>query len=212
MGTYWVAPGITIQQYKEEMRYEVFYNRSKQWIMANAVEVSKTETGGIPALIIATSIFEPIGSILLNNVGDKGAKFSACFEYMFPKSTAISNLMYNSLRGGLFHEGFITVGLVLKDLTEPVEYKGDTIYVDPKRYVQAVDEGLDRFYASLSKDENGLKPKFDAYWNKQAQTNERLVLGGRTPTIDLPPLATGTGGYYSGAMPVTLTDKKYTSS
>jgi hypothetical protein len=202
----YIAPGITIAEYNDSMRLRVFHSRTKVWILNHALEVARKEDGGISSLIIATSVFEPMGAILLDGKGNREARFIKGFEHVFPKDSKISGRMYRCLRGGLYHEGFITGELVICALDEPLVTADDSIYIEPNRFVPAIAVAFDAFCAAIEKDENGMSAKFDAYWTKQADVNEK-VLGERKPKLDLPfVLSTGGGfGLYSGAAPSSTT-------
>jgi hypothetical protein len=214
MGTNWVAPDITVEQYDDSRRLEVFHSRTKQWILAHAIKVSNDKDGGIPSLIIATSVFEPIGAIRLSDKGNRERRFMAGFGYVFPKWSGISKLMYNNLRGGLFHEGFIARGLLITDLEEPIVQQNETIQVDPKRFVQAVSERFDEFCNAIKNNEDDLQSKFCAYWKPQAE-GYNYSQGERKPVIDFT-TAVSTGAvdtyYRSAAMPPNTTINLRTKS
>jgi hypothetical protein len=180
MGTNWVAPDITVEQYDDSRRLEVFHSRTKQWILAHAIKVSNDKDGGIPSLIIATSVFEPIGAIRLSDKGNRERRFMAGFGYVFPKWSGISKLMYNNLRGGLFHEGFIARGLLITDLEEPIVQQNETIQVDPKRFVQAVSERFDEFCMRSKTTRTIFNPSFVPIGNPRLKaTIIRKVNGNR---------------------------------
>jgi hypothetical protein len=207
----YVAPHMTIEEYDDSKRLQVFHSRTRVWILNHAIEAANREDGGISSLIIATSVFEPMGAILLDGRGNKEARFIKGFEYVFPKMSGISDRMYRCLRGGLYHEGFITGELVICALDEPVVTANDTIYIEPKRFAPAVATGFDEFCTAIEKDENGIRKKFDSYWTKQAEVNEK-VLGERKPKLDLPFVLSTSGGYgyYSGAVPASTTYDLFT--
>lgn len=194
---------MTIEQYDDSKRLAVFQSRTRGWILDHAIDLANREDGGIPSLIVATSVFEPMGAILLDSNGNKETRFTKGFEYVFPKLLRISSRMYRCLRGGLYHEGFITGELVICTLDEPIVTVNDSIYIEPKRFAPAVATAFDAFCGSIERDEN-IRKKFDGYWTKQTDVNER-TLGLRRPNLDLPyTLGTAGGyGYYSGAVPAS---------
>jgi hypothetical protein len=216
MGAFWVAPNMTVEQYDESKRLQVFYTRTKNWILAHAIAVSQKPDGGIPSLIIATSVFEPIGAILLGDTGNREKRFCAGFEYVFPNWSAISQLMYRNLRGGLFHEGFITKGLLIADLGESIVLQEDAVYVDPKYFVVAVSKRFEDFGDEIKNDKDGLESKFNAYWDRQVEIKQ-TSLGDRKSSIELP-IATATGavdsyhgssGFSGAAPPGTTIDPRF---
>jgi hypothetical protein len=106
----WVAPGIEIGQYDESRQLEVYQKRTSDWIMAHAIDLSKRQDGGLPSLIVACSVIEPMGGILTGSTATL-TRFKAGFDYIFPK-LGMAKEVYERLRGGLYHEGFIKTGLL----------------------------------------------------------------------------------------------------
>jgi hypothetical protein len=93
--------------------------------------LSKRQDGGLPSLIVACSVIEPIGGILTGS-GATLTRFTEGFDYIFPK-LGIAKDVYERLHGGLYHEGFIKEGLLITDLKEAIEVQNRHVCVD--RYV-----------------------------------------------------------------------------
>lgn len=105
----WVAPGKTLDQVSDKDRLKIYQSRTTEWILAHAIALSKAKDGGLPALIVACSVIEPMGGIITGS-GNVETKFTAGFDYIFP-GFGFAKEVYNRLRGGLYHEGFIKEGL-----------------------------------------------------------------------------------------------------
>jgi hypothetical protein len=180
-----VAPGLADDQYDESKSLDVFQSRTTDWILAFSITVSRQNDGGISALIIATSVIEPMGGILTGSSSVEN-RFRDGFNYLFPEVGGASKDVYNRLRGGLFHEGFIKTGLVITDLSRPIEVKNGFVYIDPRRFAVAVYEGFRRFCGDIRADPT-LKRNFDTYWNRQVEVNMKpfanvLIQHPGTPT------------------------------
>ncbi len=169
----WVAPGIELDQYDESRRLEAYQKRTSDWILAHAIDLSKRQDGGLPSLIVACSVIEPMGGILTGSTVTL-TRFTAGFDYIFPK-LGIAKEVYERLRGGLYHEGFIKAGLLVTDLKAAIEVRNGHVCIDPVRFATAVNDGFQRFCGDIQNDVDGLQKRFDAYWEKKADVNSRAV-------------------------------------
>jgi hypothetical protein len=169
----WLAPGIEEKDYHPSRRLEIYCGRTSGWILPHAENLAHEEDGGIPSLIICTSVFEPIGAI--RGGTNSESRFKSGFEYVFPESSKFSHLAYDRLRNGLFHLGFIKWGLIIQDHDKPVEESGGIIFIDPKRFAKAVRESFSKFCAEVKSDSE-LSGRFDAYFDKQAEQTKRATI------------------------------------
>jgi hypothetical protein len=167
----WIAPGIELDQYDESRRLEAYQKRTTDWILAHAIDLSKRQDGGLPAMIVACSVIEPVGGIITGS-GATLTRFTAGFDYIFPK-LGIGKEVYERLRGGLYHEGFIKEGLLITSLKEAIEVQDGHICIDPVHFATAVNNGFQRFCGDIQNDVNGLRERFDAYWEKKTTVNSR---------------------------------------
>jgi hypothetical protein len=184
----WIAPGIELDQYDESRRLEAYQKRTTNWILAHAIDLSKRDDGGLPALIVACSVIEPIGGILTGSSATL-TRFTAGFDYIFP-SLGIAKDVYERLRGGLYHEGFIKEGLLITNLKEAIEVQNGHVCVDPVHFANAVNDGFQRFCGDIQNDVNGLRERFDAYWEKKTDVNTRGLQD--TRPIEAPHITGGT--------------------
>ncbi len=122
-------------------------------------------------MIVACSVIEPVGGIITGS-GATLTRFTAGFDYIFPK-LGIGKEVYERLRGGLYHEGFIKEGLLITSLKEAIEVQDGHICIDPVHFATAVNNGFQRFCGDIQNDVNGLRERFDAYWEKKTTVNSR---------------------------------------
>lgn len=184
----WIAPGIELQEYDESRRLEVYQKRTTDWILAHAIDLSRREDGGLPSMIVACSVIEPMGGILAGAAATR-TRFTAGFDYIFPK-LGIAKDVYERLRGGLYHEGFIKEGLLVTGLKQAIEVQNGHVCVDPVRFATAVNDGFQRFCGDIQNDVNGLRKRFDAYWERKTEMNTKKLQN--TSLIGVSTITSGT--------------------
>jgi hypothetical protein len=81
------------------------------------------------------------------------------------------------LRHGLFHESFIKPGLTLTIQDEPISQKTGVIYIDPVRFLDAVESVFTHICEDIrdAKDGSPIREAFDSYWNQKAEEQAKKV-------------------------------------
>jgi hypothetical protein len=151
-----VAPGITLEDYNggRGKPIDLFEGRIKHWILAYAkhlaYEHQQKEHAGIAVLILASSVFEPLGGVLpsVKRLRNSEAKFCNGFVRVFPKVTGdedawqVGERVCDLLRNGLFHEAFVKRGLVLTKQEEAILVKSELIFINAVRFLDAVESAF----------------------------------------------------------------------
>lgn len=170
-----IAPGITDQDYKAGVAkpIDIFERRINQWILKFAGNLVEQADSGIAVLLLTSSVLEPMGGALLGASGNTEERFGAGLRRAFPKlQIKTSNCVCDLLRDGLFHKSFIKAGLVLQPLDEPIKVDSGAIFIDPVRFLKAV-EGAFSALCNDIRSKREIAKTFDAYWEKTAANEEK---------------------------------------
>ncbi len=156
------APGITSDDYDPSQDFEVFRKRSEACILAPAKALAESEDTGLAVLALATLLVQPVGflsAVLLdtkrkNNEQEFVDGFcSICPAVPGSVDPKIEGKKtYKVLRNGLYHEGFIKHGLVIRSQEVPVLVLSGVICVEPKRFLGAVESAFFAICDQIQKD------------------------------------------------------------
>jgi hypothetical protein len=162
----YLAPGITSDKYDPSQSLDVFYGRTVGWILEPAKKLLELPDTGIPVLMLAASVIQPMGGV--QKRGNNKREFCEGFRYIFPKvpgdseSGSVAEEACELLRNGLYHEAFIKPGLFIRDQNDPVVRESGILYVDPKKFLTVVTEAFTRLCEEIKHD--GTKRKtFEEY-------------------------------------------------
>lgn len=181
-----IGPGMSDTDYATGRisSLDVFEGRIKNWILAFARTLAAQENSGIAILLLASSVFEPMGGVLMDG-GNSEAKFRAGFLRAIPdvpggKAADVAKMVCDLLRDGLFHEGFIKAGLVLEYGEVPVQIRSGAIVIDPRRFLDSVEVA---FAAVCDEIRSGDQKNFSAYWDKKVRDQGQYVKARFNPEI-----------------------------
>lgn len=179
-----IAPGITIEEYTPERAFEVFEKRTKDWILAKLLPLTEQQDTGIVVLIIAAAVVEPMGRILSEGGNGEVSQIAALnfiledsfVDLKFEKDMRqrVCKEISSRLRDGLFHEGFIKLGLNITELTSVIAYDGKTVFLDPNRFAVALSVAFGRL-CEKAKAERSFHDRFLAYWTKTNENNHKKL-------------------------------------
>lgn len=163
---------------------DVFDRRIKSWILGFARGLAAQEDSGVAVLLLASSVFEPMGGALIGG-GNSETKFCAGFVRAIPEVPGgnpkeVARLVCDLLRDGLFHEGFIKAGLVLEHSDVPVQIRSGAVVIDPRRLLDSVEVAFARVCDEIRA---GDQKNFNAYWNKK-QRDQGQYLGARIGSLE----------------------------
>jgi hypothetical protein len=186
-----VAPGITLEDYNsgKAKPIDLFEGRNKDWILGYAKHLAhdyeKKNDAGIAVLILTAAVIEPMGDVLPLAKGRKTSEANFCngFVRVFPTVPGAEDVwklaerVCDLLRHGLFHESFIKPGLTLRFQDEPISEKTGVIYVDPVRFLDAVESVFSQVCDESRNAEDGspIREAFDSYWNQKAMEQAKRV-------------------------------------
>ena len=176
-----IAPGITDEDYfsKRVNPIDIFEGRIKEWTLGFANELALKPHSGVAVLILAASVLEPMGGALLGTTGNTERRVVKGLTWAFPSLPAgAPNQICDLLRDGLFHKSFIKAGLVLQQLDNPIKIEPGGIFIDPNRFLKAIDESFSKLCAEIRSRETAAFGTFEAYWEK-AETDELKYHGAR---------------------------------
>jgi hypothetical protein len=192
-----VAPGITLEDYNngKAKPIDLFEGRIKHWILSYAKHLAhdyeEKQNAGIAVLILTAAIIQPLGAVLPPPKGRKSNEAIFCngFLHVFPEvpgaedTWKLAERVCDLLRNGLFHESFIKPGLTLRFKDEPISEKDGVIYVDPVRFLDAVESAFSQVCNEIRNAEDGspIREAFDSYWNQKATEQAKRI----TPTIKI---------------------------
>jgi hypothetical protein len=186
-----VAPGITLEDYNsgKAKPIDLFEGRIKHWILSYAKHLAhdyeEKQDAGIAVLILTAAIIQPLGAVLPPAKGRKSNEAIFCngFIRVFPEvpgtedAWKLAERVCDLLRNGLFHESFIKPGLALRFQDEPISEKDGVIYIDPVRFLDAVESVFSQVCDEIRNAEDGspIREAFDSYWNQKAMEQAKRV-------------------------------------
>jgi hypothetical protein len=186
-----IAPGITLEEYNSGRArpIDVFEGRIKHWSLGYAKHLAhdyeQKQDAGIAVLILTAAIIQPLGAVLPPPKGRKSNEAIFCngFLRVFPEvpgaedAWKLAERVCDLLRNGLFHESFIKPGLILQFQDEPISEKDGLIYVNPVRFLDAVESVFSQACEEIRIAEDGspIRVAFDSYWSQKALEQSKMV-------------------------------------
>ncbi len=144
-------------------------------------------------------IFETLGSMLVGVYNPNGGfrqRFRRGCERAFPQTTSgTTRLLYELLRCGLYHEGFIKPGVIIAGIDTAASESNGALIVNPERLLHETEKAFAAYIQELRSNPE-MKAKFDQYLEQQ---REKFRKSGRVVTVSadlgtttVSPLATAT--------------------
>jgi hypothetical protein len=184
-----VAPGITLEEFNsgKAKSIDLFEGRIKHWILGYAKHLAhdyeKKADAGIAVLILTASVIEPLGDVLPLAKGRRTSEANFCngFVRVFPNVPGsvdiwkLAERVCDLLRHGLFHESFIKLGLTLRFQDEPISEKDGVVYIDPVRFLDAVESAFTHVCEEIRDAKGGspIRESFDSYWIQKAEEQKK---------------------------------------
>jgi hypothetical protein len=179
-----IGPGMTLDDYESGRvtPIDVFEGRIKHWTLAFARLLAKEKDSGIAVLLLTSSVFEPMGGVLLGS-GNSESKFCAGFVRAFPdvpgskSAEDVGKMVCDLLRDGLFHESSIKAGLIVEASDEPIRVSPGAVHVDPMLFLDVVESTFAKLCEAIRSADPGSKARqtFDLYWSKKLEDQRKYV-------------------------------------
>ncbi len=165
-------------------RLDVYEDYVTEYLLDFAERIARSEHSEIAVLVLLTSIFEPLGTMIRGpRKGTDSDRFCAGLEFVFgpvpgspaPKSAAAR--IYRLLRHGLYHEGFLKSGLVLVAEGEPIAEDNGILRINVGAFLRKTAQRFHAYIEGVRRSGEGSMQtrNFIAFWEETQDLHSPTV-------------------------------------
>jgi hypothetical protein len=165
-----VSKRYTVEDLKSKKAslLDVYEDYVTGYVLAVAERIAKEEHSEIAVVILVTSIFEPLGAMIRGaKKGTDSERFCAGLQFVFGSIPGATRV-YDLLRHGLYHQGFLKSGLILVAEGEPISEDGGIVRINVGAFLGKTSQQFHVYVEDVRRSgpDSTQTHNFMAFWKK----------------------------------------------